>query len=165
MHTHDLSLPLCLSKSRFPRESKPSPRPMPRPLPPRPPRPPPRPLGGLSPEGLLDRNKCNLKHVKKGALTQHTSFQCSCACTSRRVLKSSPSLIPAAHFSAENSLLPSGLSSAGFSKRRSRGGLRSGLLSPGRPSACAPWCWEPDWPCWSAFLPTRLIPENHRSTS
>lgn len=54
--THDLSLPLCLSKSRFPRESKPSPLPMPRPLPPRPPRPPPRPLGGLSPEGLTDRN-------------------------------------------------------------------------------------------------------------
>lgn len=52
--THDLSLALCLSKSRFPRESKPSPRPMPRPLPPRPPRPPPRPLGGLSLEGLID---------------------------------------------------------------------------------------------------------------
>lgn len=57
--THDLSLPLCLSKSRLPRESKPSPRPMPRPLPPRPPRPPPRPLGGLSPEGLRGHRRCS----------------------------------------------------------------------------------------------------------
>lgn len=51
-HTYDLSLPLCLSKSRLPRESKPSPRPMPRPRPPLAPRPPPRPRDGLSPTGL-----------------------------------------------------------------------------------------------------------------
>lgn len=50
--TYDLSLPLCRSNSRFPRESKPSLRPMPRPLPPRPPLPPPRPLIGLSLTGL-----------------------------------------------------------------------------------------------------------------
>lgn len=58
--TYDLSLPLCRSNSRFPRESKPSLRPMPRPLPPRPPLPPPRPLIGLSLTGLkkLMQNNC-----------------------------------------------------------------------------------------------------------
>lgn len=55
-----MSLPLCRSNSRFPRESKPSLRPMPRPLPPRPPLPPPRPLIGLSLTGLkkLMQNNC-----------------------------------------------------------------------------------------------------------
>ena len=70
--THDLSLPLCLSKSRFPRESKPSPRPMPRPLPPRPPRPPPRPLGGLSPEGLMG-HKQTISALKKTVLQAHVT--------------------------------------------------------------------------------------------
>lgn len=66
------------------------------------------------------------------------------------------------HLSTGNSLPPSGLSSAGFSKRRSRGGLRSGLLSPDRPSPWPPWCWKPGWPCWSGLRPTRLIPGRHR---
>lgn len=67
--THDLSLLLCRSNSRFPRESKPSPRPMPRPLPPRPPRPPPRPLRGLSAEGLLDRDLTDQKVVSVSPVT------------------------------------------------------------------------------------------------
>lgn len=53
--TYDRSLPLCLSNSRLPLESKPSLRPIPRPRPPRPPLPPPRPLIGLSPTGLKIR--------------------------------------------------------------------------------------------------------------
>lgn len=84
--THDLSLPLCLSKSRFPRESKPSPRGIPRPLPPRPPRPPPRPLGGRSPKGLVGnkhsqiligalKNTCNTHsdqlHIKCSPAMKH----------------------------------------------------------------------------------------------
>lgn len=54
--TYDLSLPLCLSNSRFPRASKPSVLPMPLPRPPRGaplPPPPPRPLNGRSPADLM----------------------------------------------------------------------------------------------------------------
>lgn len=46
--TYDRSLPLCLSNSRLPRESKPSVLPTPLPRPPRPPLAPPRPRNGLS---------------------------------------------------------------------------------------------------------------------
>lgn len=64
--TYDRSLPLCLSNSRFPRESKPSLRPMPRPLPPpRPPLPPPRPLIGLSPMGLKRGTESFVKSPSK----------------------------------------------------------------------------------------------------
>lgn len=60
--TYDRSLPLCLSNSRFPLESKPSLRPIPRPLPPRAPLPPPRPLTGLSPTGLQIKDRvCIIK--------------------------------------------------------------------------------------------------------
>lgn len=59
--TYDRSLPLCLSNSLFPLESKPSLRPMPRPRPPRPPRPPPpRPRIGRSPTGLRTRRRSDL---------------------------------------------------------------------------------------------------------
>lgn len=58
--------------------------------------------------------------------------------TRQHVENSPPSLFAPTHLSTENSPTPSDLSSAGFSKRRSRGGLRSGLLSPGRPSPCPP---------------------------
>lgn len=51
--THDRSLPLCLSNSRLPRESKPSLPTPPLPRPPRPPLGPPRPRNGLSPTALM----------------------------------------------------------------------------------------------------------------
>lgn len=82
--THDLSLPLCLSKSRLPRESKPSPRPMPRPLPPRPPRPPPRPRGGLSPEGLRGG------HRRCSYITTTTKLQWSSGSTRKPLTESPP---------------------------------------------------------------------------
>lgn len=67
MKTHDLSLPLCLSNSRLPRESNPSPRPIPRPRP-RPRPSPPRPRMGLSRMGLpRDRHRSGI----------HSSISCS----------------------------------------------------------------------------------------
>lgn len=68
------------------------------------------------------------------------------------------------HFSTEKSPPSVGLSSAGLSGRRSRGGLLSVRRSGwGRPSPWPPcWCcWDPCWACCSGRRPILLMPEKH----